>query len=189
MRACPWQVARIDVEKRKLAQAKAALPTPAAWADVPKDALFGAFLQGMRLIGHYQPCMTEIYLHILMRACMADYFRAHPYVSSKGRLSDRMATRSVQTSCLILSHQKLFHDFMHMRAQPIYIYIWIVDLNLYNTHAACYYVAGKTESNRRRSFGAPELMAAIASESDILPTGNQYGARLHHRNHARYPCR
>ena len=28
------------------------------------------------LIGHYQPCMTDIYLHIDAR--MADYIRTHP---------------------------------------------------------------------------------------------------------------
>ena len=29
------------------------------------------------LIGHCQPCMTDIYLHI--DALMADYIRTHPY--------------------------------------------------------------------------------------------------------------
>ena len=29
------------------------------------------------LIGHFEPCTTEIYLHIDAR--MADYIRAHPY--------------------------------------------------------------------------------------------------------------
>ena len=29
------------------------------------------------LIGHFEPCMTEIYLHIYAR--MADYIRTHPY--------------------------------------------------------------------------------------------------------------
>eukprot|EP01048_Picozoa_sp_COSAG05_P009541 COSAG05_NODE_792_length_7316_cov_31.215325_5_plen_37_part_00 len=31
------------------------------------------------LIGHFQPCMTEIYLHIDAR--MADYIRTHLYAS------------------------------------------------------------------------------------------------------------
>ena len=30
-----------------------------------------------KLIGHFQPCITEIYLHIDAR--MADYIRTHPY--------------------------------------------------------------------------------------------------------------
>ena len=30
------------------------------------------------LIGHFKPCMTEIYLHIDAR--MADYIRTHPYI-------------------------------------------------------------------------------------------------------------
>ena len=29
------------------------------------------------LIGHFQPCMTDMYLHIDAR--MADYIRTHPY--------------------------------------------------------------------------------------------------------------
>ena len=33
----------------------------------------------VELIGHFQPCMTEIYLHIDAR--MADYIRTHPYGS------------------------------------------------------------------------------------------------------------
>ena len=32
----------------------------------------------VELIGHFQPCMTDIYLHIDAR--MADYIRTHPYV-------------------------------------------------------------------------------------------------------------
>ena len=32
------------------------------------------------LIGHYQPCMTEIYLHIDAR--MADYIHTHPYTGA-----------------------------------------------------------------------------------------------------------
>ena len=35
------------------------------------------------LIGHFEPCMTEIYLHMFAR--MADYIRTHPYISSSGR--------------------------------------------------------------------------------------------------------
>eukprot|EP01048_Picozoa_sp_COSAG05_P000400 COSAG05_NODE_11_length_38500_cov_831.349861_9_plen_37_part_00 len=31
------------------------------------------------LIGHFQPCTTDIYLHIDAR--MADYIRTHPYAS------------------------------------------------------------------------------------------------------------
>ena len=31
----------------------------------------------VELIGHFEPCMTEIYLHIDAR--MADYIRTHPY--------------------------------------------------------------------------------------------------------------
>ena len=31
------------------------------------------------LIGHFQPCVTDIYLHIDAR--MADYIRTHPYPS------------------------------------------------------------------------------------------------------------
>ena len=31
----------------------------------------------VELIGHFQPCMTDIYLHIDAR--MADYIRTHPY--------------------------------------------------------------------------------------------------------------
>ena len=30
------------------------------------------------LIGHFEPCMTDIYIHIDAR--MDDYIRAHPYV-------------------------------------------------------------------------------------------------------------
>ena len=30
------------------------------------------------LIGHFKPCMTDIYLYIYAR--MADYIRTHPYV-------------------------------------------------------------------------------------------------------------
>ena len=30
------------------------------------------------LIGHFQPCMTDIYLHIDAR--VADYIRTHPYL-------------------------------------------------------------------------------------------------------------
>ena len=29
------------------------------------------------LIGHFEPCMTDIYLYIYAR--MADYIRTHPY--------------------------------------------------------------------------------------------------------------
>ena len=32
----------------------------------------------VELIGHFQPCMTEIYLYIDAR--MADYIRTHPYL-------------------------------------------------------------------------------------------------------------
>ena len=32
------------------------------------------------LVGHFEPCMTEIYLHIYAR--MADYIRTHPYIGS-----------------------------------------------------------------------------------------------------------
>ena len=31
----------------------------------------------VQLIGHFEPCMTEIYLHIDAR--MADYMATHPY--------------------------------------------------------------------------------------------------------------
>ena len=31
----------------------------------------------VELIGHFKPCMTDIYLHIDAR--MADYIRTHPY--------------------------------------------------------------------------------------------------------------
>ena len=31
----------------------------------------------VELIGHFEPCMTEIYLHLDAR--MADYIRTHPY--------------------------------------------------------------------------------------------------------------
>ena len=34
------------------------------------------------LIGHFKPCMTEIYLHIDAR--MADYIRTHPYACLLG---------------------------------------------------------------------------------------------------------
>ena len=40
-------------------------------------AAFLACPMRVELIGHFKPCMTEIYLHIDAR--MADYIRTHPY--------------------------------------------------------------------------------------------------------------
>ena len=37
------------------------------------------------LIGHFEPCMTEIYLHIDAR--MADYIRTHPYIRHAATLT------------------------------------------------------------------------------------------------------
>ena len=57
--------------------------------------LFGYLWTGtMRadIIGHFQPCMNEIYLHIDAR--MADYIRAHPYICS--------ADRRLIINCLIV---------------------------------------------------------------------------------------
>ena len=48
-------------------------------AEVQTDAhkLGGPCTVRVELIGHFQPCMTEISLHIGAR--MADYIRTHPY--------------------------------------------------------------------------------------------------------------
>ena len=35
----------------------------------------------VRLIGRLQPCMTEIYLHIVAR--MTDYIDTHPYIAQR----------------------------------------------------------------------------------------------------------
>ena len=43
------------------------------------------------LIGHFEPCMTEIYLHIDAR--MADYIHTHPYV--------RLVFAGVTCCCLL----------------------------------------------------------------------------------------
>ena len=40
----------------------------------------------VELIGHFQPCMTEIYLHIGAR--MADYIHTHPYYRTAARPQD-----------------------------------------------------------------------------------------------------
>ena len=37
--------------------------------------------QGAKLIGHFQPCTTDIYVHIDAR--MADYIATHPYTFSQ----------------------------------------------------------------------------------------------------------
>ena len=41
----------------------------------------GVFVGTMRadIIGHFEPCMTDIYLHIDAR--MADYIHTHPYLN------------------------------------------------------------------------------------------------------------
>ena len=48
------------------------------------------------LIGHFEPCMTEIYLHIDAR--MADYIRTHPYVSKQASEQRVMCRRYIVTS-------------------------------------------------------------------------------------------
>ena len=45
-------------------------------AVVPEAVPPAAHTVRAELIGHYQPCMTDIYLHIDAR--MADYIRTHP---------------------------------------------------------------------------------------------------------------
>ena len=41
----------------------------------------------VELIGHFKPCMTEIYLHIDAR--MADYIRTHPYLLQQGLIEEQ----------------------------------------------------------------------------------------------------
>ena len=48
------------------------------------------------LIGHFEPCMTDIYLHIDAR--MADYIRTHPYVVDRRR---RTGTRAVELGSVV----------------------------------------------------------------------------------------
>ena len=45
------------------------------------------------LIGHFQPCMTDIYLHIDAR--MADYIRTHPYLCSTKAAAGAVASRAL----------------------------------------------------------------------------------------------
>ena len=47
-----------------------------------KPHLRGRPTMRAELIGHFQPCMTEIYLHIDAR--MADYIHTHPYAARHG---------------------------------------------------------------------------------------------------------
>ena len=49
----------------------------------------------VEFIGHFQPCMTEIYLHIDAR--MADYIRTHPYAH---HLNEPRAVKCLLYTCV-----------------------------------------------------------------------------------------
>ena len=53
----------------------------------------------VQLIGHFQPCMTEIYLHIVAR--MADYMATHPYITHRRWIASLTVTR-LALICLLI---------------------------------------------------------------------------------------
>ena len=66
---------KANVDKRGTYAFRLSLSGPSVRPPEPTHGL----TMRAELIGHYQPCMTEIYLHIDAR--MADYIRTHPYMS------------------------------------------------------------------------------------------------------------
>ena len=65
------------------------------------------------LIGHFEPCMTEIYLHIDAR--MADYICTHPYLL--------LRMPYMQAGLVNVARERAFGQHSHARPRFAYTYV------------------------------------------------------------------